>query len=599
MTNSTDPVQATPLETADELAKNLAQLTELSQRVTSELMKRQAAREAPDPLNISQAFVEATAQWLTDPTKAMAAQIQLWQNYVTLWQNVMARAVDTSKEPVVRPAAGDRRFRDPEWDANPIFDFIKQAYLLAAQSLQKQMREIEGLDAQTAQKVEFYTRQFVDAMSPSNFILTNPEVLRATIDSKGENLVRGMQNLLADLDRNQGELIAKMTDLDAFEVGRNVGVTPGKVIFQNELIQLIQYSPTTETVFRRPLLMVPPWINKFYILDLRPDNSFIRWCVEQGYTVFMISWVNPDQSLADKSFEDYVFGGPMAALDAIEEATGEREVTCIGYCIGGTLMSTALGYMAATGDDRIKACTMFAAQVDFSEAGEITVFIDEQQISYIERRMERRGGLLDASAMASAFNLLRSNDLIWSFVVNNYLLGREPLPFDLLFWNSDATRIPAKMHSFYLRNMYQQNQLVKPGAISFRGVPIDLTKVRIPMYLQAAKDDHIVPFRSVFKATKVFSGPNRFMLAGSGHIAGVVNPPAANKYQHWTNDSEQRFETVEAWVATATEHPGSWWPEWHSWLSGLSGEQVPARTPGFGKLPVIEDAPGSYVKVRS
>jgi polyhydroxyalkanoate synthase subunit PhaC len=598
MTDATDTA-SDPLEHADELAKNLAQLTELSQRVTAELMKRQSARESVDPLNVSQAFVEATAQWLSNPPKAMAAQIELWQHYVTLWQNVVSRSVDNAAEPLLKPAPGDRRFRDPDWDANPVFDFIKQSYLLAARSLQKHVREIEGLDAQTAQKVDFYTRQFVDAMSPSNFIFTNPEVLRATIDSKGENLVRGMHNLLADLDRNKGELIAKMTDLDAFEVGRNVGVTPGKVIFQNELIQLIQYEPTTETVFRRPLLMVPPWINKFYILDLRPDNSFIKWCVDQGYTVFVISWVNPDESLGDKTFEDYVFDGPLAALDAIEAATGEREVSCIGYCIGGTLMSTALGYMAATGDDRIQACTMFAAQVDFSDAGELTVFIDEEQISYIERRMERRGGLLDASAMASAFNLLRANDLIWSFMVNNYLLGREPLPFDLLFWNSDATRIPAKMHSFYLRNMYQRNQLVQPGAIAFRGVPIDLSKVTIPMYLQAAKDDHIVPYRSVFKATKVFSGPVRFMLAGSGHIAGVVNPPAANKYQHWTNDAEQRFESVEDWLAMATEHPGSWWPEWHVWLSGLSGEQVPARAPGSGALPAIEDAPGSYVKVRS
>jgi polyhydroxyalkanoate synthase subunit PhaC len=458
------------------------------------------------------------------------------------------------------------------------------------------VRGVEGLDDKTAQKVDFYTRQFVDAMAPSNFVLTNPTALKATLDSNGENLVRGFENLLEDFERGDGRLQISMTDADAFEIGRNIATTPGSIIFQNELIQLIQFDPTTPEVHQKPLLIVPPWINKYYILDLRPENSFIKWATERGYTVFVVSWANPDAKLAEREFEDYMLEGPLAALDAIEAATGEREVSAIGYCIGGTLMAATLAYMAATDDRRITSCTFFATQVDFSEPGELSVFIDERQITSLEELMERQGGLLDGAHMGTTFNMLRSNDLIWSYVVNNYLLGKDPPPFDLLYWNSDTTRMPMRMHSYYLRNMYLHNLLATRGALTMRGVPIDLTRIEIPIYLQAGKEDHIAPASSVFKATQHFQGPVKFMLAGSGHIAGVINHPAANKYQHWTNDSGTAHASLEEWLAEATEHKGSWWEDWDAWLGPQAGPMMPARQPGDGKLPVIEPAPGSYVR---
>ena len=603
MTDS--PSQQPPQPTdAEAFARNMALVAERSQRALLEFAKRRGetgtgmAPSPFDPLNVAGAFAEATARVLAEPGRMLAAQIDLWQRQLELWQRTVARAVGEEAEPVVKPEPGDRRFRDPEWDANPVFDYIKQSYLLTARSVLDTVASVEGLDEPTGKKVAFYVRQFIDAMAPTNFLLTNPEVLRATRETNGENLVRGLDNLLADLERSKSELMVKMTDLDAFQVGRNVAVTPGKVVYQNEVMQLIQYSPTTEEVFERPLLIVPPWINKYYILDLRPDNSFIRWCVDQGYTVFLISWVNPPPELADKTFEDYMFEGPLAALDAIEQATGQPEASAVGYCIGGTLMASTLAYMSAREDDRVAACTFFAAQTDFTEAGELCVFIDEQQVEYLERRMEQSGGLLDASAMASAFNMLRANDLIWTFVVNNYLLGREPLPFDLLYWNSDSTRIPARMHSYYLRNMYLENRLVQPGALHLGGVPIDLTRVKTPIYMQAAREDHIAPYPSVFKGVHQFRGPLRFVLAGSGHIAGVVNPPAANKYQHWVNDSLD-YARAQDWLADAEERPGSWWPDWHAWLSERSGKKIPARAPGDGGLTPVEDAPGSYVLERS
>jgi polyhydroxyalkanoate synthase len=434
-------------------------------------------------------------------------------------------------------------------------------------------------------------------MSPSNFAMTNPQVVKATVESRGENLIRGLQNLLTDLERGKGRLAIRQTDMNAFKVGGNVATSPGKVVFQNELIQLLQYAPATTEVYQTPLLIVPPWINKFYILDLKPQNSFIKWATEHGYTVFVISWVNPDEKLTALVFEDYMKLGPLAALDAIEKATGEKKASAIGYCIGGTLMATTLAYMAARGDDRIVACTFFTAQVDFTEPGELGVFIDEDQLAGVEEVMSRKG-YLDGTEMATTFNMLRANDLIWSFVVNNYLMGKDPFPFDLLFWNADATRMPAAMHIYYLRNMYQKNLLAKPGGLVIDNVPIDLGRITVPTYLQSGKDDHIAPARSVYKATQLFSGPVRFMLAGSGHIAGVVNPPAAKKYQHWLNETAKNPPTLEEWRAGATEYPGSWWNDWDKWLSAKSGPKVPARVPGQGGLPAIEDAPGSYVKVR-
>ena len=454
---------------------------------------------------------------------------------------------------------------------------------------------MEGIDERTARKIDFYTRQFVDAIAPSNFLMTNPEALRATIESRGENLLNGLKNLLDDLERGKGRLAIKMTDMEVFRIGENIAVTPGKVVYQNNLMQLIQYEPTTEKVKRRPLLIMPPWINKFYILDLRPNNSFIRWAVSQGHTVFVISWVNPDELLAAKTFAHYMLEGPLDALDAIERATGEREANVIGYCLGGTLLASTLAYMAVKRDDRIKSATYFVTMVDFAEAGELSVFIDEEQLSALEERMNAKG-YLEGSDMATTFNMLRANDLIWSFVVNNYLLGKSPFPFDLLYWNADSTRMPAAMHSFYLRNMYQENLLVKPGRITLDGVPIDLRKIKTPSFLLSTRDDHIAPWRSTYAATQLYRGPVKFVLSASGHIAGVVNPPGG-KYGHWEN--EKNPPTPEEWFATATAHADSWWPLWGHWVSQYSGGEVPARHPGDRKLMPIEEAPGSYVKVRA
>ncbi len=575
-------------------------IAERSQRLLQEFAEKQAkdgpASAPADVLNLTGTFLDFTTKLLADPQKVVAAQMELMQQYMRLWQATADRMMGKPSEPVI-DSPKDKRFADPAWRDEAIFDYVKQSYLLTSRWLMGLSKEVEGLGEHERKKVDFHMRQFVDAMAPTNFVATNPQVLRATVESGGENLVKGLRNVLEDLERGKGRLAIRQTDMKAFEVGRNVATAPGKVVFQNALMQLLQFSPTTDEVHERPLLIVPPWINKFYILDLKPENSFIRWATAQGYTVFVISWVNPDEKLADKTFEDYMLEGPLAALDAIEKAIGVRKVSAIGYCIGGTLMAATLAWMAARNDDRIVACTFFTAQVDFTEAGELTVFIDEEQISNIEAMAKQRG-YMDGAEMATTFNLLRANDLIWSFVVNNYLMGKDPFPFDLLYWNSDATRLPAAMHSYYLRNMYQKNLLVQPGGITLSNVPIDLRKVAVPCYIQAGKEDHIAPLRSVYKLTQVFSGPVRFMLAGSGHIAGVVNPPAAKKYQHWLNDTPKNPPTFEAWMAGATEHKGSWWNDWDKWLAPLSGPKVPARDPAKGGLPALEDAPGSYVKVR-
>jgi polyhydroxyalkanoate synthase len=584
---------------ATEFSRTLADIAARSQRIVSEFLARQTEEGhggRPDLQDIGRTFFEMTARMMADPAKFIETQAELWRDYMQLWQHTTRRMLGETPEPIVTPERDDRRFKDPAWDESLIFDFVKQSYLLTARWLQATVREVEGLDDATARKVDFYTRQFVDAIAPSNFLLTNPEVLRATVDSRGENLVKGLSNLLSDLEHGKGRLRIRQTDLDAFEVGRNIAVSPGKVIFQNELMQLIQYDPATEQVFRRPLLIIPPWINKFYILDLRPENSFIRWASEQGHTVFVISWVNPDAELAEKSFEDYMLGGPLAALEAIEAATGERDANVIGYCLGGTLLASTLAYMAARDDDRIVSATYVASMVDFSEAGELGVFIDEEHLISIEEQMAQRG-YLEGAHMAHTFNMLRANDLIWSFVINNYLLGKEPYPFDLLYWNSDSTRMPAAMHSFYLRNMYQHNLLAQPGGITLAGEKIDLTRIKQPSFILASREDHIAPWKSTYMATRLYSGPVKFVLAASGHIAGVVNHPSAKKYCHWTNTRKPK--DPDTWLMSAKEHPGSWWPAWARWVARFGGGKVPARQPGDGKLAMIEDAPGSYVTVKS
>jgi len=546
-------------------------------------------------LYISKAFFELTARMLADPFKLAETQWKLWQDYLALWHgSVMKMMGEESRPPIAEPHTSDKRFKDEAWQKNFLFDYIKQSYLIAARHLHGAVSGVEGLDEQTARKVEFYTRQFIDALSPSNFVLTNPEVLRETVQSGGQNLIKGLKNLLRDLDRgDHRQLQIRMTDLDAFKLGTNVATTKGKVIYQNELMQLIQYQPSTKEVFRRPLLIIPPWINKFYILDLREDNSFIKWAVDQEHTVFVISWVNPDEKLAHKDFEDYLLEGSLAALDAIEKATGEREVNAIGYCLGGTLLAATLGYLAAKDHERIASATFLATLIDFSEPGELGVFVDEQQVSALEKRMEERG-YLEGSEMATTFNMLRSNDLIWSFVVNNYLLGKDPFPFDLLFWNSDATRMPAKMHSFYLRNMYIKNLLKQPGGLSLAKVTIDLSRVKTPAYFLSTAEDHIAPWKSTYAGADLLNGPVKFVLAGSGHIAGVINPPSANKYGYRTN--MKRPADPNTWLNGARHNEGSWWPDWSKWVAAYGGEKVTIRVPGKGRLKALEDAPGSYVK---
>ncbi len=579
-----------------EVGRSMADIAERSQRIVSEWLRRQAQREpSADPLNIGTAFLEMTARMMANPARMLQAQMGFWQDYMTLWQSTARRFMGMDSQPVIEAPASDRRFKDDAWRENEIFDFIKQSYLLSARYIQDVVNKVDGLDSKTAQKVDFYTRQFIDAMSPSNFLLTNPEVLRKTAETGGENLLKGLNNLLNDLERGKGQLRIKMTDTDAFNLGENIAVSPGKVVYQNDLMQLIQYAPTTEQVLKRPLLIGPPWINKYYILDLRPKNSLVRWAVNQGHTVFMISWVNPDSRLAEKGFDDYMTEGYLAALDAIEKATGEKEVNAIGYCLGGTLLGSTLAYMAAKKDDRIKSATFFVTMLDFEEAGELGVFIDEEQLRSLEEKMNRRG-YLEGSEMANTFNMLRANDLIWSFVVNNYLLGNEPFPFDLLYWNANSTRMPARMHSFYLRRMYQENLLKDPGGVTLAGVPIDVRKIKTPAYFLSTREDHIAPWKSTYRGTQLLSGPKRFVLAASGHIAGVVNPPESGKYSHWVNT--ELPPDPDDWLAGATEIAGSWWPDWHHWVTELADEQVPARIPGEGKLKAIEDAPGSYVRVR-
>ncbi|HNP34688.1 MAG TPA: class I poly(R)-hydroxyalkanoic acid synthase [Woeseiaceae bacterium] len=592
----------------DDMTSEFIDILKKNQETFTKLMATppQAMTSMLDPFNAFGSFAKGAKKLAADPGKLMQANMELWQQHMELWQSATLQALgesnvattDSKKKGAKKDThkKADRRFAADDWDENPIFDFIRQSYLITSKWLISTMASIEGLSDEDARKVDFHTKQLADAMSPSNFLMTNPEVIRETVESGGQNLVRGLQNLSRDMQAGDGSLKIAMTDESAFELGVNVATTPGKIVYQNDILQLIQYEPSTDQVHRRPLLIFPPWINKYYILDLQPDNSFVRWAVARGYTVFVVSWVNPDESLSDKTMDDYLNEGILESLDAVEAATGESEVNLIGYCVGGTLTGAALAYMAAKNDKRVKACTFFAAQMDFSEAGDLKVFIDEQQLDNLDERMQETG-YLDGAAMSTAFNMLRANDLVWSFYVNNYLLGKEPMKFDLLYWNADATRMPRALHMYYLRECYLKNNLAKPGGLSLNGVPIDLGKVEIPIYLQAAKEDHIAPYVSVFKAKNLFSGPVRFMLAGSGHIAGVVNPPGAKKYNYWMN--EEQPNELAAWLDGAESHPGSWWGDWNDWLAPLSGELVAARIPGSGQLDVIEDAPGSYARKKS
>ena len=535
--------------------------------------------------------------WYADPQRVVEMQTRLGKSFLDLFANASRRLAGEEIDPVVRPDPRDRRFSDPEWSSNQYFDFLKQAYLIIADWTKYLVERADQLDPAVRQKAEFYTRQIVNALAPSNFILTNPELLRTTLNRSAENLVRGTQMLAEDIEAGGGELKIRQSDMSKFEVGRNLAITPGKVIYQNTLMQLIQYTPSTERVLRRPLLIVPPWINKYYVLDLTPEKSFIKWCVDQGLTVFVISWINPDEKLAQKSFADYMREGPLEALDVVARITGEDKVNAVGYCVGGTLLAVTLAYMAGKGDDRVTSATFLTTQVDFTHAGDLKVFAaTEEQVGAIERQMTERG-YLEGSKMAAAFNLLRSNDLIWPYVIDNYLKGEAPFAFDLLYWNSDATRMPAANHSYYLRNCYLDNNITK-SRLTIDNVRIDLKEITIPIYNLATREDHIAPAKSVYLGSTFFGGPMRYVLSGSGHIAGVVNPPAKTKYQYWTGDTPHG-EDVEGWLRNAAEHPGSWWPDWLAWIKAQDAAEVEARPPGGGVFAPIEDAPGSYVKVRS
>ena len=591
------------IQNPQRFAQNMARLVEESGKAATVFMQSHTAEPKPFTLHqdlnsVFRALAQVQQAWLRQPQKLFAAQAEFWHSYLDLWHSSMRqfmRIGDGGARPVAVPDPQDARFKDPAWSENPFFDFLKQSYLITSNWAERLVDEVEGLDPHTQNKARFYMKQIVNAIAPSNWVFTNPELLQETFASDGENLVRGMQLLAEDIRRGGGQLQIRQTDPSKFEVGKNLAVTPGKVIFQNELIQLIQYEAATEQVLKRPLLIVPPWINKYYILDLTPEKSFIKWAVDQGQTVFVISWVNPDETLADKSFEDYMRQGILEALDAVQEATGEKALNVLGYCVGGTLLAATLAYLAAKRDSRIKSATFLTTQVDFSRAGDLKVFMDEEQIQAIERDMARRG-YLEGHKMAAAFNLLRSNDLVWPYIINVYMKGKEPLPFDLLFWNSDSTRMPAANHSFYLRRCYLNNDLSQ-GRMEIGDVTLDLSKVTIPIYHLAAREDHIAPPRSVFLGAQFLAGPVRFVLAGSGHIAGVVNPPARNRYQYWTDGPPEG--ELENWLERAEEHPGSWWPDWQAWIESHDQKRVPAREIGAGKLTPIEDAPGSYVRVKS
>ncbi len=582
-------------------SRNLARLIEEGGKTLAAYLKpREEGKIKGDVSDEVTEVVRTVGQvanyWLSDPKRAIELQTNLGRAYLELWGGAVKRMAGETSEPVVQPDRKDKRFADPDWSQNQFFDFLKQAYLLTVNWADHLVKNAEGVDEHTRQKAEFYVKQIGAAISPSNFVLTNPELLRETLSSNAENLVRGMRMLGEDIQAGQGHLKLRQSDQSNFEVGRNLALTPGKVVFQNELMQLIQYEPTTPNVLKAPLLIVPPWINKFYILDLAPEKSFVKWCVDEGITVFVISWVNPDATLATKSFEQYMREGVLTAFDVVKEATGEDKVHAIGYCVGGTLLAITLAYLAANNEERALSATFFAAQIDFTYAGDLMVFVDEQQIKQLEARMQEQG-YLDASYMANAFNMLRANDLIWPYVINNYLRGKAPYPFDILFWNSDATRMPAANHSFYLRNCYLENRLTK-GEMEIAGTHLDLRKVKVPVYNLATCEDHIAPAKSVLFGSQFLGGPVKFVLAGSGHIAGVVNPPAKQKYQYWVGGPPVGSD-LDKWMKEAKEYPGSWWPDWLDWLKSQGAETVPARAVGGGKLQPIEDAPGSYVKTKS
>ncbi len=583
----------------ERFALNLAHMIEQAGKAASAWAEPRERGEIRDSVaepvaDMVKTFSKVTEYWLSDPSRALEAQTRLFAGYLTVWGNAISRA-RTGAEPAeaITPERGDKRFQDPEWGKNAFFDFLKQVYLVTSRWAADLVDKADGLDEHTRHKASFYVKQVANAISPSNFILTNPELFRETMASNGENLVRGMKMLAEDIAAGKGDLKLRQADYSSFEVGRNLATTPGKIVGRSDVAEIIQYEPATTTALKRPLLICPPWINKFYILDLNPEKSFIRWAVEQGHTVFVVSWVNPDERHGAKDWEAYIREGLQYALDTIARTTGEREVNAIGYCVGGTLLAAGLALMAQEGDDRIRSATFFATQVDFTYAGDLKVFVDEDQVAAVERSMNEKG-YLEGTKMATAFNMLRSGDLIWPYVVNNYMRGKDPLPFDLLYWNADSTRMAAANHSYYLRNCYLDNTLAQ-GRMELAGRTLSLSDIKIPVYNLATKEDHIAPARSVFLGSRYFGGKVEYVLTGSGHIAGVVNPPRSMKYQYWTGGKPTG--SLEDWMAKATETAGSWWPHWQQWILAQDDRRVKARKPGKG-VKVLGEAPGTYVKVR-
>jgi len=588
------------IEDPEAFAQNLLKTLEQGGRVLSEYLKRNDSKPGPystasEIAEAGKTLTEILAHWATDPAKFADAQTGLLKSYAVIWNNALRRMMGEEVTPLVEPEKGDNRFIDPDWSKNPYFDFWKQAYLVTSRWAEDMLAQTDGLEERERQKAEYHFRQLISALSPSNFPLTNPEVVRETFASNAENLVRGMDNLVKDMAKSGDLLKISQTDFEAFEVGRNLATTPGKVIFQNDIMQVLQYAPSTPKVHKVPLLIVPPWINKFYILDLAPSKSFIKYAVDHGFTVFVISWVNPDERFADKDFEDYMHEGVLTAADVVRRETGEERINGVGYCVGGTLLATTLAYLSTRGEDIFASATFLTTQVDFTKAGDLLLFIDDTQLKSLEEMMNERG-YLDGSRMANVFNMMRPRDLVWPYVVNNYLLGKQPFPFDLLYWNQDSTRMPAANHRFYLREFYHENRLAK-GELEISGTTVRLSDIRIPVFDLGTREDHIAPAKSVFIGARLLGGPVEFVLAGAGHIAGVVNPPDKIKYQHWTGPKPKN-ESLEDWADRAKETAGSWWPYWIKWMHKHAGPKVPARKPGLN-LGVIEDAPGSYVKVRA
>ena len=579
----------------ERLSQNMARMVENGGKALAAYMKPfetgQIAGKGEEVAEAIRSLGRVADYWMSDPVRATQAHAELSGGFFNLWAQTMRRLAGETAAPVVPRDPQDKRFAAPEWHDNPVFDFLRQAHGLTSAWADDLVTRATPLDQHARDKAGFYVKQISGALAPSNFLATNPELLRQTLATNGENLARGSAMLAEDIAAGKGTLRLRQSDPGTFKLGVNMANTPGKVVFRNALIELIQYAPTTPDVLKRPLLIVPPWINKFYILDLNADKSFVRFAVAQGLTVFLVSWVNPDERHRAYGFDAYMREGIFAALDAIEAATGEHDVAAIGYCVGGTLLACALAHMAAHDDDRISSATLFTAQTDFSEAGGLKVFVDEEQVQAVEAQMAKTG-YLDGSKMANAFNMLRPNDLIWPYVVNNYLKGVAPAPFDLLTWNADATRMTEACHRFYLRACYLDNRLTR-GEMVLGDTILSLADIQVPVYCLATREDHIAPARSVYKGMTFFDAPVRFVLAGSGHIAGVVNPPARQKYQYWAGPNVGG--TFEDWQARATEHAGSWWPDWFAWLTEQNGVRVDARQPGSDQAPPLADAPGTYV----